>query len=125
MVCVIAAPPPERPLQSVGTGGDGFVQLKFTIPAPLLPPPDPTLGRLKLGWLKMLKNSARKVNPNLSPMWNVLYAEKSKLTMSGPRNIARPASPKLRAAHCPPQAPGAEDSAGATKAAWLNQQSRV
>ena len=64
---MMAAPPPERALQSVGVGGDEFVQLKFTIPAPLLPPPDPQFGRLKLGWLKMLKNSARNSSPNLSP----------------------------------------------------------
>ena len=60
IVWVMAAPPPERPLQSVGVGGAADVQLKFKNPAPLLPPPDPTFGRLKLGWLKMLKNSDRK-----------------------------------------------------------------
>src|SRR5438270_12602348 len=113
----MAPPPPERALQSVGTGGAAFVQLKFTIPAPLLPPPEPKFGRLKLGWLKMLKSSARNSSPNLSLSRNVLYAEKSKLTMSGPRKAARRAFPKLRAKHCPPQLPGTEESAGATKAA--------
>src|SRR5436309_13973322 len=53
-------------------------------------------GGPKLGWFKMLKNSARNCTLKLSEIFftaKFLYSEKSRLTNGGPMTLLRPALP--------------------------------
>src|SRR5262249_50781550 len=54
-------------------------------------------GLAQFGWLRTLKNSARNCTPTRSLALNVLTSEKSQLWRPGPRQLLRPAGPKLAA----------------------------
>src|SRR6202022_4245509 len=81
----VAQPQPKTPAPPV----EG--SLKPPVPKPFCPPK----GLAKLGWLRMLNNSARNWAVNRSPSFQFLATEKSQLRKPESRNKLRPMVPKV------------------------------
>ncbi len=81
---------PPSPRRGLPASTSGVVPI-----APKAPLSTCTFGRLKLGWLRILKNSVRNCSETRSLILVFLLTEKSSTLKRGPTMIFRPALPKL------------------------------